>query len=67
MSPVARAGNHPFEVVGVRAVCCIPTDIPSVDPSTVLLPDVNEIRFVRNGKDPEADDKVTTGVVDMVD
>jgi hypothetical protein len=67
MSPVGRAGNHPLEVVGVRLICCIPTDIPSVDPSTVLLPEVSEIRFVGNGKEPEADDKVTVGAVDMVE
>jgi hypothetical protein len=66
MSPVAREGNQPFQVVGVRAMCCNPTDAPSMDPSTVLLPEVNEIRFVENGKDPAADDKVTTAV-DMIE
>ena len=67
MSPVAREGNQPFEVVGVRAICCTPTDAPSMDPSTVLLPEVSEICLVGNGKDPAADDKVTTGVVDMIE
>ena len=53
-------------MVGVRAGCCIPTDIPSVDPSTVLQPEANGIRFVGKGKDPEAGDKVAIGAVNMV-
>lgn len=66
MSPVVRAGNHPLEVIGVRVFCCIPADIPSVDPSTVLVPEVNEICFTGNGKDPKTGVKVTSKV-DMIE